>query len=404
MQDKVYTPGYFFMSALLLIFLAEILVMLLLPALPELPYYSEAVLDASILCIIVIPMLYIILFKPMDMYVQERDKAQEELQQAHYGLERRVTARTDELKHANETLQKEIIDHKSTRARMDHLLDVSPAVVYTSKPEGEYPVTFISENIRDQLSYEPREFMSDPAFWVNGIHQDDRERVLAERPELLKQGYYVHEYRFKHKDGSYRWMHDKLRLVKDEVGDPYEIVGSWIDITGRVQLEEELKETATTDKLTDTYNRAKFEEIISIEMERSKRYSHPLSMVIFDVDKFKEINDSHGHLEGDKALKKVADIARGHMRRINHLIRWGGDEFIILPVETELKGAFVLAERVRESIASYDFGVSGKITVSIGIAMHRDGDTEDSFIKRADDALYRAKEMGGNRVEREEPV
>lgn len=403
-MKKMYTPGYFFKSTLLLIFLAEILVMLVLPAFPGLPHYSEVIIDAAILSVIVIPMLYVLLFKPMGAYVQERDKAQEGLQLAHGELERRVAARTDELKLANETLQKEIIDHKSTRARMDHLLDVSPAVVYTCMPRDTYPVTFMSENIRDQLSYEPREFMADPNFWVNGIHQDDRERVLAERPELFRQGYYVHEYRFRHKDGSYRWMHDKLRLVKDEVGDPYEIVGSWIDITGRVQLEEELKEIATTDKLTDTYNRAKFEEIISIEMERSKRYSHPLSMVIFDIDKFKDINDNYGHLEGDNALKKVAEIARGHMRRINHLIRWGGDEFIILPVETELDGAVVLSERIRQSIESYDFGVSSNITISIGISMYRKDDTEDSFIKRADDALYRAKEMGGNRVEKEEPA
>ena len=266
-----------------------------------------------------------LLFKPMVMYVGERDKAQSELQLAHHDLERRVDERTDELKLANETLGQEIANHKLTRDRMDHLLDVSPAVTYTSKPEGVFPITYISGNIRSQLSYEPGEFTANPGFWEEGIHDDDKERVLAERTELLKQGnFFVHEYRFKHKDGSYRWMHDKLMLLRDEHGNPHEIVGSWIDITERVELEEELKESATIDKLTNTFNRTKFEEIVSIEMERSVRYVHPLSMLLFDIDKFKQINDTMGHLVGDEAIKAVAEIARKHMRRINHLVRWGG--------------------------------------------------------------------------------
>ena len=133
-------------------------------------------------------------------------------------------------------------------------------------------------------------------------------------------------------------------------------------------------------------------------MERSKRYVHPLSMLLFDIDKFKQINDTKGHLVGDEAIKTVAEIAKKHMRRINHLVRWGGDEFIILPVETELDGARILAERIRQSIEMHDFGEAGRLTVSFGISMFKDADTEDSFLKRADDALYKAKRLGGNCV------
>lgn len=396
MDKKIYTPTYFFRSTLILIFMAEVFVMLLLPALPELPYYSLVIIDSALLSIIVIPMLYLLLFKPMAMYAEERDKAQSELESAHSDLERRVEERTDALKLANETLGQEVADHKLTRDRMDHLLDVSPAVTYTSKPEDTFPITYISGNIRNQLSYEPGEFTINKDFWVDGIHPDDRDRVLKERSDLFKEDQYVHEYRFRHKDGSYRWMHDKLRLFRDKNGNPNEIVGSWIDITGRVQLEEELRESATIDKLTKTFNRLKFEEIVSIEMERSVRYVHPLSMLLFDIDKFKQVNDTKGHLVGDEAIKAVVNVAQKHMRRVNHLVRWGGDEFIILPVETELDGARILAERIRQSIEMFDFGVAGRLTVSFGISMFKDGDSEDSFLKRADDALYKAKEQGGN--------
>lgn len=303
------------------------------------------------------------------------------------------------MERSNQKLQEEVLNHKTTKVRLEYLLSVSPAVIYTCKPEGDYQVTFISENIKNQLCYEPKDFVGNAKFWVDGIHPEDKERVFAELRELLKQGHCIQTYRFKHKDGTYRWMHDELRLFSDDDGKPKEIVGSWLDITERVKLEEELRKTATTDKLTKAYNRVKFEEIVAVEMERARRYNRPLSMLIFDIDNFKDVNDTYGHLAGDYALKSIADIVRSQMRKINHLIRWGGDEFVVIPVETDLEGARVLSERIREAIESFDFDEAGKITVSIGTALFDEADTEDDFLKRADDALYKAKEAGGNRVE-----
>jgi diguanylate cyclase (GGDEF)-like protein len=164
-------------------------------------------------------------------------------------------------------------------------------------------------------------------------------------------------------------------------------------------MEDELNKLVITDKLTKAYNRVKFEEVIAIEMERASRYNHPLSILIIDIDDFKNVNDTCGHLAGDYVLKAVADILQSHMRKLNHLIRWGGDEFIIVPVETGLDGASIFSERLRQAIESFDFGKAGKITVSIGIALFNKDDTEDTFLKRADDALYKAKASGGNRVE-----
>jgi diguanylate cyclase (GGDEF)-like protein/PAS domain S-box-containing protein len=283
--------------------------------------------------------------------------------------------------------------------RLKYLLSCSPAVTYTCMATGDYAATFISDGIKAQLGYESKDFLEEPGFWSNNIHPEDKERVFKELAILFKTGHYVHEYRFKHKNGQYCWMRDELRLLSDDDGSPVEIVGSWLDITERVQLEEELKKTATIDKLTKAYNRVKFEEIIAIEMERATRYNHPLSILIIDIDDFKNVNDTCGHLAGDYVLKAISDILQSHMRKINHLIRWGGDEFIIVPVETGLDGASIFSERLRQAIDSFDFGKAGNITVSIGIALFNKDDTEDTFLKRADDALYKAKASGGNCVE-----
>lgn len=165
------------------------------------------------------------------------------------------------------------------------------------------------------------------------------------------------------------------------------------------ELKNEFETLAVTDKLTKAYNRAKFDEIMNNEIERAKRFKHPLSMVMFDIDKFKKVNDTHGHAMGDHVLTEICEIVRSHSRKINHLIRWGGDEFIIVPIETPLEGATILAERLRESINSHLFGKAGKITASFGLAQYQKGDTEDSFLKRVDDAVYKAKKNGGDCIE-----
>ncbi len=188
-------------------------------------------------------------------------------------------------------------------------------------------------------------------------------------------------------------------VVTNASGKPIGIVTTCEDITERKQLEKELEKLATTDILTQAYNRVKFEEIIGSEVERAKRYDHSLSVIMFDIDHFKDVNDTYGHVAGDYVLKKVADITRENMRKTDYLIRWGGEEFMIISPETDLEKAGALAERIREVIESFSFDKAGKITVSFGVTQFNHDDTEDTFLKRADDTLYKAKTNGRNRVE-----
>ena len=171
------------------------------------------------------------------------------------------------------------------------------------------------------------------------------------------------------------------------------------DITERKQLENKFERLATIDELTQVFNRTKFQEVIKIELERAKRYNHPLSMLMFDIDHFKAINDTYGHSVGDYVLQTLAQIAKENLREIDYLVRWGGEEFIIIAPETDLGRAKALAERIRTAIENYRFDQAGKITISFGVTEFKENDTEDTFIRRADDAMYKAKEKGRNRIE-----
>ena len=177
------------------------------------------------------------------------------------------------------------------------------------------------------------------------------------------------------------------------------LLESFIDITERKLMEEELKRLATTDSLTQAYNRTMFEEVIKREIERAKRRKNPLSIVMFDIDHFKELNDTYGHNAGDYVLKTLTQIVKNNFRAIDYIVRWGGEEFLIIAPDTNLGGAEVLAEKIRKAIENYNFDKVNQITVSFGVTQFKKDDTEDTLIKRADDALYKAKEKGRNRVE-----
>lgn len=135
-----------------------------------------------------------------------------------------------------------------SQERLQHLLSSSPGVIYTSKTSGDELTTFISENVVTMMGYEAREFIENSTFWLSHIHPEDMEAVLVERSNLFEQGQRTHEYRFLHKDGTYRWVYDQAKLVRDDAGKPLEIIGYWADITKRKQLEEELRSALLKEK------------------------------------------------------------------------------------------------------------------------------------------------------------
>ncbi len=165
------------------------------------------------------------------------------------------------------------------------------------------------------------------------------------------------------------------------------------------RLNAELETLATTDRLTGVFNRRKFDELLTHEMVRAKRYGMPLSLIMFDIDHFKLVNDTYGHQVGDEVLQGLALLVAGHVRESDSLARWGGEEFMVMATNSELEDAARLAEKLRELIAQADFGSAGQITCSFGVARYASPETEEQFTYRADAALYRAKAGGRNRVE-----
>ncbi len=172
--------------------------------------------------------------------------------------------------------------------------------------------------------------------------------------------------------------------------------------TTKQEMIKTLKKLAITDGLTGFYNSRHFYEQLKNEIHRTKRYKHALSLMLLDIDHFKNYNDSYGHLEGDQVLVSLCKIIKKCLRKMDTAYRYGGEEFTIILPETSRKEAVVVAERIMEKLNHSDFepipGVFCKITISIGITEYISEEEVTALVKRADEAMYRSKENGRNSI------
>jgi diguanylate cyclase (GGDEF)-like protein len=171
------------------------------------------------------------------------------------------------------------------------------------------------------------------------------------------------------------------------------------EIAERKRIEQKLRELSEIDPLTAIYNRRKLFERLGFEVEKAKRYGRPLSLLMFDLDHFKRVNDKFGHNIGDAVLKTTANIVSGVIRNADIFARYGGEEFIIVSPETDITGAAALAEKIRSAVEQCLYPIAGRITVSLGVAELSCNETDAVLVKRADEALYAAKRRGRNRME-----
>ena len=219
-------------------------------------------------------------------------------------------------------------------------------------------------------------------------------------------------------DGSRHWVQDlnstngtyvNDKLVQETElsdGDQVRIGRSILKfMTGEnieVHYHEEIYRLMTVDGLTQVYNRRYFNEALEREFNRSKRYSRALSLIVFDIDHFKKVNDTHGHLAGDNLLRHLAFAVRSRLRREDIFARTGGEEFAILLPEIVLDGARATAEKARRIVEQTPLVFDKQTiscTVSLGVAMGEDADSSpEDLYKRADERLYEAKQAGRNRI------
>lgn len=164
------------------------------------------------------------------------------------------------------------------------------------------------------------------------------------------------------------------------------------------QKQMKIEKKAYFDTLTGIYNRNKFDDILNEELKRVQRYSNKLSMAIIDIDKFKNINDTYGHLIGDEVLVMISKNISSTIRITDIFARWGGEEFVVLFKETSIQDAQMISKKIKDAIQNVEHPLAGSITISLGVTKYLEGDTLESIFKRCDDALYLAKENGRNRI------
>lgn len=226
------------------------------------------------------------------------------------------------------------------------------------------------------------------------------EEIGAETTGKISQQRRTRQLHCRRKDGNeFTASAQILRLTQ---GGAIYYAAIFRDISQSKKTEEELLRLAATDPLTGAYNRREFSLMVEREALRSHRYHHALSLIMFDLDLFKKLNDSYGHSAGDKALQRFTTLCTNTLRNVDIFGRWGGEEFVALLPETDIEGASIIAERLRkivgESVLTYN---EHKIsfTVSIGIAQFKDGETTiEGPLSRADSAVYDAKKAGRNRI------
>lgn len=200
------------------------------------------------------------------------------------------------------------------------------------------------------------------------------------------------------KDGSAFIMEWTIAPVLDEENRVTHYVALQRDVTERERLLEMLRHQALFDELTGALNRAETQRLLSTEVQGACRYGGQLSIIMFDIDQFKSVNDKHGHNAGDDVLRCIAQVVRPRMRTTDNFGRWGGEEFVVLLPQTGLDGAKALAEDLRARIEALEFDDDLRITASFGVAARIDEADETALIERADRALYASKDGGRNRV------
>jgi diguanylate cyclase (GGDEF)-like protein/PAS domain S-box-containing protein len=228
------------------------------------------------------------------------------------------------------------------------------------------------------------------------FHSDPEERA-AFFEQLRREGRVEgFEVQLENARGDPFWVIMSANVIEID-GEPCFFL-SFAQIDEQKALEARLEHLASTDDLTGVLNRRRLFELAKAEVDRSERYGRPFSVAMIDVDLFKKLNDEHGHAAGDEALRALVTIVARALRKVDVLGRYGGEEFLLLLPETETSGAVEVAERMRAAIESESGAYAHAITVSVGVAEGRPREGLDALLRRADAALYAAKQGGRNRV------
>jgi len=270
---------------------------------------------------------------------------------------------------------------------------------------------YIGPQIESLLGWTPESWVG-AQDWADRMHPEDREWVVNFCVSQSQAGIdHEADYRALTKSGDYVWIRDVVHVVRDANGEVESLIGFMFDISERKKTEEkllllqkELEELSFKDGLTGVANRRMFDSIFEIEWTNARRNNQPLSVIMLDIDYFKQYNDHYGHIQGDDCLKRVAKaLSSAATRSRDFFARYGGEEFVLVLPETDMDSAKKVAERCRnlifkEQIPHDKSEVSQILTISLGVATmvptHKDEAID--FITGVDRLLYQAKQEGRN--------
>ncbi len=257
-----------------------------------------------------------------------------------------------------------------------------------------------SQEIFDIFEIDSTKFKPSYELFLHIIHPDDRERVSNAYTKSLKnKEAYEIEHRLLMNDGSIRWVKEECETEFDKNGNPLVSIGIVTDVTKEIEYLNKIELQLNTDYLTQLNNRKSYNERIGELLSLKKRNQTPFSMVMYDIDDFKNVNDTYGHDVGDTVLIKMSQLVKSHLRESDYLFRIGGEEFIILLTETHLENAKKVSSKICKSVEENLKSITNHtITISIGVSEANESDSEDTIFKRVDKLLYKSKHSGKNKV------
>lgn len=292
------------------------------------------------------------------------------------------------------------IDTERLKKRNEHLLEIIKANIAYIKTDLSGTITEASENIYKLYKCQSDEnaLCADKIIGMNISMLKSgttHKSVYDQLWQALKHGKtFIHEIKNRNFEGGTNWFNVTITPDVDYDGN----IDGYIAFYQNIDEKMKFKHDAHTDYLTQLHNRKIFEELLDKEILRSLRYNTVFSLILVDIDFFKSVNDTYGHDVGDIVLQEFAQILKHTVRESDIVARWGGEEFIILCPQTSLEGSALLAENIREKIATHTFSVVGNITASFGVVDYYKDHDATMLFKEVDNALYSSKIEGRNRV------
>ena len=281
------------------------------------------------------------------------------------------------------------------------LFDEGDNVLFKWKNDKNWSVSFVSQSVFSLLGYTKEEFETDQITYASCILPEDLSRVVKEVKDFSKsdKNFFKHKpYRIKTKRGEIKWILDNTTLIKDEHNVITYFLGYLSNITEEKNYQVKLEILSKTDQLTKVNNRLYIDEVLQKQYYRFFRNDEKCSVILIDIDFFKDINDTYGHIVGDLFLVEFSTILKENVRESDIVGRWGGEEFLIILPHSNTQDAVELAQKLQNLINTFEFTKVGYKTASFGISEFHTGISSEQLLDNADRALYKSKNGGRNQI------